>query len=294
MTNQDTINKLVAIKLSAMASAFELQLADSKMGDVPFEDRMAMLVDAEFNTRKSNHLKRLILLANFDQPDACIANIDYHSVRNISKENILRLASCEYIVENKNIFITGATGCGKTYLACTLGMEACKQFYKTVYVRLPDLLIYLEMARDNNTYKKVLSKYANPKLLILYEWLLLKPTEEQQRDIFELISARRKKSPTIFCSQFLKDNWEQKMRILFCEQSTKRSCQKQLLPIDSIMILSNYIIYIPIFYTIIVPGFTVFNFFCRITSVYCVFLSIPSRNNSVSPHYTIVSNNAIF
>ena len=73
MTNQDTINKLVAIKLSAMASAFELQLADSKMRDVPFEDRMAMLVDAEFNTRKSNRLKRLIRLANFDQPDACIA-----------------------------------------------------------------------------------------------------------------------------------------------------------------------------------------------------------------------------
>ena len=207
MTNQDTINKLVAIKLSAMASAFELQLADSKMRDVPFEDRMAMLVDAEFNTIKSNRLKWLIRLANFDQPDACIANIDYHSGRNISKENILRLASCEYIVENKNIFITGATGCGKTYLACALGMEACKQFYKTVYVRLPDLLIDLEMARDNNTYKKVLSKYANPKLLILDEWLLLKPTEEQQRDIFELISARRKKSSTIFCSQYLKDNW---------------------------------------------------------------------------------------
>ena len=63
------------------------------------------------------------------------------------------------------------------------------------------------MARNNNTYKKVLSKYANPKLLILDEWLLLKPTEEQQRDIFELISARRKKSSTIFCSQYLKDNW---------------------------------------------------------------------------------------
>ena len=146
-------------------------------------------------------------MANFDQPDACIANIDYHSGRNISKENILRLASCEYIVENKNIFITGATGCGKTDLACALGMEACKQFYKTVYVRLPDLLIDLEMARDNNTYKKVLSKYANPKLLILDEWLLLKPTDEQQRDIFELISARRKKSSTIFCSQYLKENW---------------------------------------------------------------------------------------
>lgn len=86
-------------------------------------------------------------------------------------------------------------------------MEACKQYYKTKYVRLPDLLIELDMARDSHTYKKVLSKYASPKLLIIDEWLLLKPTEEQQQDIFELLSARRKKSSTIFCSQYLKEDW---------------------------------------------------------------------------------------
>ena len=85
---------------------------------------------------------------------------------------------CEYITEHRNLFITGATGCGKTYMACAFGMEACKQYFNTRYVRLPDLLIDLELARTDGTYKKVMAKYANPLVLILDEWLLLKPTRQ--------------------------------------------------------------------------------------------------------------------
>lgn len=92
-------------------------------------------------------------------------------------------------------------------MACALGMEACKQRFKTKYVRLPDLLLELEMARAENKYKKVLAKYANPVLLILDEWLLLKPTETEQHDILELLHARRKKSSTIFCSQYHDSGW---------------------------------------------------------------------------------------
>ena len=114
---------------------------------------------------------------------------------------------CEYITEHRNLFITGATGCGKTYMACAFGMEACKQYFNTRYVRLPDLLIDLELARTDGTYKKVMAKYANPLVLILDEWLLLKPTEAEQRDIFELLHRRRKKSSTIFCSQYERSEW---------------------------------------------------------------------------------------
>ena len=114
---------------------------------------------------------------------------------------------CEYITEHRNLFITGATGCGKTYMACAFGMEACKQYFNTRYVRLPDLLIDLELARTDGTYKKVMAKYATPLVLILDEWLLLKPTEAEQRDIFELLHRRRKKSSTIFCSQYERSEW---------------------------------------------------------------------------------------
>ena len=84
-------------------------------------------------------------------------DIDYTSGRKLNKQLITRLATCEYITEYRNVFITGATGSGKTYMACAFGMEACKQYFTTRYVRLPDLLIDLEMARNEGTYKKVMA-----------------------------------------------------------------------------------------------------------------------------------------
>lgn len=202
MTNQSTIDKLIEMRLTAMSDAFRNQLNDAKMKEVPFEDRFGMLVDIEYSSRKNNRLKRLIRSAEFDQPDACVMDIDYASGRKLNKQLITRLATCEYIAEYRNIFVTGATGSGKTYLACAFGMEACKQYYTTKYVRLPDLLIDLEMARNEGTYKKVMAKYANPLLLIIDEWLLLKPNENERKDIFELLHRRRKKSSTLFCSQY--------------------------------------------------------------------------------------------
>ena len=207
MTIQSTIDKLIEMRLSAMSDAFILQRDDPQMKDLSFEDRFGMMVDAEYNTRKSNSLKRLIKNAGFDQPDAYIGNIDYVSGRKLNRALIQRLGTCEYITEHRNIFITGATGSGKTYMACALGMEACKQRYKTQNVRLPDLLMELEMARDNGSYVKVQKKYANPVLLIIDEWLLLKPNESEQHDILELLHHRRKKSSTIFCSQYTDSGW---------------------------------------------------------------------------------------
>ena len=90
-------------------------------------------------------------------------------------------------------------------------MEACKQHFNTKYVRLPDLLIDLEMSRNEGTYKKVMAKYANPILLIIDEWLLLKPNEKEQKDIFELLHRRRKKSSTVFCSQYQNDGWYEQL-----------------------------------------------------------------------------------
>ena len=153
MTTQSTIDKLIEMRLTAMSDAFIIQKDDPKMKDVSFEDRFEMLVDIEYSNRKSNNLKRLIHNAGFDQTDASIADINYTSGRKLNRELINRLATCEYITEHRNLFITGATGSGKTYMACAFGMEACKQRYKTKYIRLPDLLLELEMARNDGTYK---------------------------------------------------------------------------------------------------------------------------------------------
>ena len=211
MTNEATINKLIEMRFTAMADAFRIQENDPSVKQLPFDDRFGMLVDMEYTSRKNNRLKRLIKSAGFDQPEAHLAAIDYHSGRKLNRDLILRLAKCDYITEYRNIFITGATGSGKTYMACAFGMEACKHFYKTKYIRLPDLLIELDVARQTGTYHKALGKYANPTLLIIDEWLLLKVNESEQRDIFELLQRRRKKSSTIFCSQFIQQGWYEQL-----------------------------------------------------------------------------------
>ena len=104
MTNQVTIDKLLEMRLTTMADAFRAQATDPSMRDLPFEDRFGLLVDVEYSSRKNNRLKRLIHNAEFDQPSASIADIDYTSGRKLNKSLIKRLAGCEYIADYRNIF----------------------------------------------------------------------------------------------------------------------------------------------------------------------------------------------
>lgn len=211
MIKESTISKLIEMHLGTMAENYRLQFSNNDFNELTFDERFGMLVDEEYATRKSNRLHRLIKNADMEQSDACIAGIDFQSGRKLNKNLILRLATCEYITDYKNIFITGASGSGKTYMACAFGIEACKKFYTVKFVRLPDLLLDLKAAKKNNNFRTVLKRYTNPTVLILDEWLLMKLSGEDAENLLELIHNRRKKSSTIFCSQFRDDEWYERI-----------------------------------------------------------------------------------
>ncbi len=131
--------------------------------------------------------------------------------RKLDKPQILRLAHGNYIEEHHNIILKGASGNGKIYLACAFGIAACRQFYKVKYVRLPDLLDELAVARGEGIFRKVIKQYKKVNLLILDEWLLTPLRGNEARDLLEIIEARHRNGSTIFCSRFDPRGWHEKI-----------------------------------------------------------------------------------
>ena len=211
MLNENTVGKLNEMKLGVMSKTFRSQLTESKYNDLPFEERFGIIVDAEWAARKSNRLTRLIKNAGYDFPGAQPEDIEYHADRKLDKALIARLSSCAYIEERHNIIILGATGNGKTYISNAFGTTANRNFYTVKYVRLPEMLGELAIARAEGRFAKAIKVYKTVKLLILDEWLLFPVTDIDARDILEIINTRHKRASTIFCSQFPTEAWHEKL-----------------------------------------------------------------------------------
>ena len=211
MVTNETISKLQDMHLGVMARRFKEQLNDPAVKELSFEDRFGILVDTEWTARKGNHMVRLIKKAGYAIPSACVEDIEYIPERKLDKAQIQRLASCSYIQETHNIILLGATGAGKTYLACALGMAASRNFYPVRYIRLPDLLVEIAIARVEGSYREFMKKFKKVKLLILDEWMLYPLKESEARDVLDLVEARTKTGSTIFCSQMDVSGWHENL-----------------------------------------------------------------------------------
>lgn len=211
MIDQMTINKLHEMHLNSMAEAYHEQLKDQSLAGLTFEERFGLLVDTEWSRRKNNRLTRLIQNAGLSQTSACLENIEYSDDRKLDKAQISRLAACSYIQEKHNIIILGAAGAGKSYLANALGIAACRNFFSVKYIRIPDLIEDLSVARGEGDYKKALTAYKNINLLILDEWMLVPLAYLEARDLLELVDGRYKRGSTIYVSQFSPQGWHTKI-----------------------------------------------------------------------------------
>jgi len=207
MLDNATVQKLHDMKLGVMAAKFKEQIQDNAAEKLNFEERFGFLVDAEWAARKSNRLSRLIYKASFEFPNACLEDVEYHPDRKLNRALVARLGTFAYISECRNIIILGATGNGKTWLSNAFGIAACRNFQSVRYVRLPELLAELSVARAEGTYSKVIAQYKKVKLLILDEWLLYPLKDMEARDLLEIAESRHKKASTIFCSQFDVGGW---------------------------------------------------------------------------------------
>lgn len=207
-----TIRKLKELKLNAAAEAYEHQINNIyDYTEMSFDERMMLIVDAEYDSKANHRIERLIRNAHFSDTSAYLENIEYLPDRHLNKELITALSDNSYIDKGQNIILMGATGIGKSYITNAFGINACRAGYKTLYVRTPELFSDLEIAKIQGTYKKTMKKYQKIPLLILDEFLLLPASDEEQRDLLELMEYRCGVASTILCSQFVTEGWHERL-----------------------------------------------------------------------------------
>ena len=208
MIRQSTIELLKEMRFGGMASELERQQSDTEAyRDMPFDDRLAMLVEAEWNRRQANKYTRCVHNAHFAIPGATVERIEYFEDRKLSRKQMIQFSTCKYIEEGHHIIFCGASGNGKTYLACALGEAACRKLYSVRYIRMPELLEELMIAREHNELKKTMKAYEKVDLLILDEWLIRCLVPEETYAMLELIETRTRHGATIFCTQFETEGW---------------------------------------------------------------------------------------
>lgn len=211
MINDETRRKLRELNLSEIISALELQQQDINCVTLSFDERFQRMVDYLYQEKYNSKIQRLIKLSKFRLPKAEVRDIYYHD-RGINRSTIQELSTCQFIHGNTDVILQGFTGSGKTYLACALGKQACKQQIRTKYIRLPDLLVeHDEATLTVKSNSKLLKKYSCYGLLIIDEWLLEDISEEEQHFLFELIERRHDSTSTIFCTQYRKDDWHARL-----------------------------------------------------------------------------------
>ena len=207
MLNEPTLDKLKELRLGAFAEAWLAQQADPESASLGFDERLGLLVDAEWSARHNKRLARNLREAKLKFPNACIEDVDFPPRRQLDKTVVRQLATCKWIENHQSIVITGATGVGKTYLACALAQHAIRKNYRAAYRRLSRLFDELALARADGSYVRLLAQLARTDVLVLDDWGMTPIREAERRDLNEIMEDRWGNRSTIVTSQIPVAKW---------------------------------------------------------------------------------------
>lgn len=208
MLIQQTREHLHTLRLTGMLQALDEQLSQPAMAELSFEERLAILVDREILYRENRRLERLLKAAKL-RVGACVEDIDYRHPRGLEKPRMASLASLDWVRQSLNLCLTGPTGCGKTWLACAFGNEACRRGLSVRYLRLPRLFEMLRIAHGDGSYTKLMNQLLKTDLLILDDWGIQKVSAAQRNDLMEVIEDRHGRRSTLIASQLPTEYWHE-------------------------------------------------------------------------------------
>ena len=206
MLANPTMNKLLALSLTGMASAFKEQLERADYASLAFEDRLGLLVDREATERENRRLERNLRAAKL-RMDASIEDLDLHSPRGLERAAVLALADAGWVASHQNVLVVGPTGVGKTYVACALAHAALRRGHTALYMRAPRMFTDLAIARADGRLPRVLASWARIDVLCIDDLALQPLTAAQGSDLLEVVEDRSQRRSTIVTSQLPVSEW---------------------------------------------------------------------------------------
>jgi DNA replication protein DnaC len=206
MLTQPLLDKLTQLRLPAFRAALEEQLHNPQYTELPFEDRLGLLVDRECVRRDNNRLQRRLRAARLPL-SATIEDLDLSPSRGIDRRLVLQLAQGEWIHQHLNILILGPTGVGKTFLASALAHSACRYNFTVRYLRTSRLLHQITLAHADGSYSELLDTFARVQLLVLDDWLRDPLTRTQSQDLLEILDDRYGRASTMIATQVPVAEW---------------------------------------------------------------------------------------
>ena len=206
MLIEQTFQLLTSMRMLGFARALRDQLDGDGYDQLSFEERIGMLVDTEHADRENRKLTRRLQQAKLREK-ACMEDIDYGHARGLNKTLVRRLATCQWVTKHQNIILTGPTGVGKTYIACALADQVCREGMTAIYRRMPRLLHELLLARADGSLSKLLARFAKTDVLVLDDWGIAPLADQERRDLLEVLEDRHGARSTVIATQVPVDAW---------------------------------------------------------------------------------------